>query len=157
MIITDKPTVVPDVSNLGVFRGSDHNSLLWKLDQFKQLHDAVCKQLFDYSKALCRSHKTKIAVNSLHSRNYLCFQCRPPELAGVQKTLQWKRVLFNRRHTKWSEPISMTNKASEAVRHRHRIYRKYKDTSQSALRQLEKNILAEQVRKDFENYVAEKI
>lgn len=51
----------------------------------------------------------------------------------------------------------MTNKASEAVRHRHRIYIKYKDTSQSALRQLEKNILVEQVRKDFENYVAEKI
>ena len=59
LIITDEPAIIHDLENLGTFSGSDHSALVWKLE-LKTFHDAVYRQLFDYSKADTESIKHEL-------------------------------------------------------------------------------------------------
>jgi len=50
LVISDEPHLVSELSDLGVFSGSDHKALTWKIG-VKTSHESTDRKLFDYSKA----------------------------------------------------------------------------------------------------------
>ena len=83
-------------------------------------------------------------------------------LAGFQETsrgLQWKYIAVKGRLNKRKKPLWMTNKALRAVRHRRRVYRKYKDASHPAYIKAAKSAhkLIDQAKRKFEELLARKI
>ena len=159
LIITDEPAMIHDLENLGTFSGSDHSALVWKLE-VKTFHDAVYRQLFDYSKADTESIK-----HELHEMDWNKLFCEHNAeqcwtvFKDILENLQWKHIPTKSRLTKRRKPIWMTNKALKAVRHRRRTYRKYKDKSHPAYVKAAQEAcqLIKAARRNFETNLAKKM
>ena len=50
LVITDEPHMVDSMSDLGLFTGSDHKSLYWKLE-IRTMVEPVIRRSLDYAKA----------------------------------------------------------------------------------------------------------
>ena len=159
LVITDEPAMIHDLVNLGTFPGSDHSALLWTLE-VKTVYNECHRQTFDYSKANTEDIKSELQTVDWHKlfgdsdaeQNWLAFK-------ELMEYLQLKYIPVKGRLNKRRKPIWMTNKALQAVRHRRRIYRKYKDTSHPAYITAAKKAhdQVKDARRNFEHCLAKKI
>ena len=159
LVIADEPDVVHDVKDIGAFPGSDHQALLWKIAA-KTTRDSMSREVFDYRKADMKAIKCElqsVVWEELFS-GLSTEQCWLAFKHQVE-SLQWKYIPVKQRLNKRKKPIWMTNKALRAVRHRRRVYRKYKDASHPAYIKAAKSAhqLVDQAKRKFEEQLARKI
>jgi len=124
--------MVSDLIDLGLFPGSDHNAILWKLEAATTC-DQVSRQILDYSKADVKAIKQELkSVNWQNLFENLSADQSWAVFKDKLENLQWKYIPVKGRLNKRRKPMWMSNKALKAVRHRRQIYRKYKDTKHPA-------------------------
>lgn len=159
LVITDEPDMVHDVASLGLFPGSDHNALLWKLC-VKTTRETSHQQMFDYSKADVVAMKHELqAINWQERFSMMTAEECWIDFKDLIDTLKWKYIPVKCRLNKRNKPIWMTNRALKAVRHRRQVYRKYKDNKHPACIKASRAACStvKAARQNFENQLARKI
>jgi len=159
LVITDEPDMVSDLVDLGIFPGSDHNALTWKLE-VKTMHTSIHQKSRDYAKADFDAIKRELCAENWEE----LFQGQTVEqswsaLRDKIEKLEEKYIPVKQQTSKKKKPIWMTYKALKAVQHRRQIYNKYKDIKHPAYVRAAKaaNTLVKQARKKFEDCLAKKI
>jgi len=61
LVISDEPTAVQSITDLGPFASSDHSALSWNVE-VRTRHEVIHKQILDYSKADMAAIKCELGV-----------------------------------------------------------------------------------------------
>ena len=159
LVITDEPSMVQNITDLGPFLGSDHNALCWQLE-LNTREEVLCKQSLDYSKAdiiALKCELRKIDWNALlqdltADESWIVFREK-------LENLEDKFILVKTSGTRRKKPLWMTQRAVKTVRKQRKVYRKYKDATHPAYLQAQKKAKVEikKARKEFEKKLAKNI
>ena len=159
LVITDEPSMVQNITDLGPFLGSDHNALCWHLE-LNTREAVLCKQSLDYSKAdiiALKSELRKIDWNALlqdltADESWIVFREK-------LENLKDKFIPVKTSGTRRKKPLCMTQRAVKTVRKQRKVYRKYKDATHPAYLQAQKKAKVEikKARKEFEKKLAKNI
>jgi len=92
LIITNEPDMVSDLIDLGLFPGSDHNAILWRLVA-ATTRDQVSRQILDYSKADVKAVKQELkSVNWQNLFENLSADQSWAVFKDKLENLQWKYI-----------------------------------------------------------------
>ena len=132
LIITEEPDMVSDLTDLGPLGSSDHHALLRKLP-FAVRWSETKRIVYDYSKADVqgiRQHLRSIAWEDI-----LVPSSMEDSWGAFSKVLQEvekKYVPLKNTNAKKRKPVWMSYKAVTAIKHRHKVYQKYKSSHHPA-------------------------
>jgi len=159
LAISDEPHMVSELTDLGVFPGSDHKALTWKF-AVKTIVESIERKIYDFRKADIESMRRDLqSVNWTEQFSGLSAELSWLLFKDYLEMLQQKHIpTVHRSHIR-GKPIWMTHKALKAVKHRRLIYSKYKDSRHPAYVKAAKhaNHLIKQARQNFEELLAKKI
>jgi len=138
LIITDEQDMIHDILDLGALGNSDHNTLQWRTYVRTETTERT-HQVFDYARADVTGLKLELqAIDWQHcfrdssvEDNWGTFKRKLQELE--MKYVPVKSICVGK-----TKPMWMSFKAMKAVRHRHKVYRKYKDHSHPACRRADR-------------------
>jgi len=158
-VITDEPHMVDSMSDLGLFTGSDHKSLYWKLE-IRTMVEPVIRRSLDYAKAdvdsMIRALKPLDWYNLLDE---LSVEDSWNLFKDKIETVEQQFIPVKRSTTKTQKPVWMTLAAYKAVRQRRQVYSKYKNTRHPAYLRAAKRakLLVNEARRLFEEKLAQNI
>ena len=149
LILTSKPELVCNMQDLGAFYTSDHKMLGFNLDVVKDLESSNSTR-FDYKRM-----DIKGAQEELKSFNW------NEELNGTveQDWDRLKEILFLIQHkyvsickqSRRNKKLWLSYKAIKCVQNKHRVFKKYKDSSHPACKRAS-NKASKEVRRAKYNY-----
>jgi len=159
LVITDEPDMVTDVTDLGVLATSDHQALQWRV-HVSAVSSVRTRQVFDYTRADICGIKTKLSKydweelfrNKSVEDSWSLFKDILHQLENLYVPI--KKVNYNR-----GKPMWLSHKALKIVKHRHKIFRKYKDSSHPACKKANRQAskVVHQSRRTFESKLGSKI
>ena len=132
LVITDEPDMITDVTVIGALGTSDHHALQWAV-QVKTVSNVTTRQVYDYSRAdTCRikTELAKVDWKELFSGMSVedCWNLFKNTLQQLESTyVPTKTTKCNTRKPMW-----LSHKALKAVKHRHKIFQKYKNPAHPA-------------------------
>ena len=151
--------MISDISDLGPLASGDHHALRWKL-HVNTVPDETTRYVFDYGRSdLCKI-KTELAKQDWH----VIFSNKSVEdcwcsLKDILQDLESRYVPVKKVKCKNGKPMWLSHKALKAIKHRHKIFQKYKNSSHPACKNA--NAIAtraiHQSRRNFERRLRSKI
>jgi len=161
LIITDEPDMIQEVSDLGAFGSSDHIALEWNLlVRSESVRNA--REIFDYSKADVAGIRQKLQAIDWQqkfgtSTVEACWSTFKSKIHELESQYVPVKVIPSDKSK--SKPIWMSHRALKAVKRRHRVYRKYKDSAHPACKKANKaaSCAVRDSRINFEKMLALKI
>ena len=159
LVITDEPYMITDVTNLGALATCDHSALQWKV-HVKTVTTSITRQIFDYPRADICKIKSELAKLDWHKlfTNISVEDCWTL-LKNTLHQLETSYVPIKKVNYSEGKPIWLTYKALKAVKHRHQIYRKYKNSAHPACKDanLRASRAVRESRRTFEQKLSSKI
>jgi len=118
LVISDEPNAVQSITDLGPFASSDHSTLSWNLE-VRTRHEAVHKQILDYSKADIAAIKSELGVidwNALFASQSadVCWEIFKKKIKMLELKAKFIPVKLCGSSTK--KPLWVTHKACKAVK-----------------------------------------
>ena len=155
LIITRDPDLVSDVENIGQFLNSDHCVIRCKIRNSNS-KTTTWKDRLDYARADFDKIRREIGgiTWSLGESAGDAWEDFKSKILDVEKRLVPKASERKKKKSIW-----MNHKAVNAVKHKHRVYAKYKRSDHPAYIKAEKNanMEVESARKAFETGLAKNI
>jgi len=132
LVITDEPDMIDEVKVLGHFSSSDHNALYWTTNvAVKKV--STNRLIRDFNKADIASMKKELRSLNWNLDPDMSVSELWDTFKKTMEELLNKYVPVKKSNTgKHKKAIWMTHKAVKAVRRKHNLFSKYKDTSHPA-------------------------
>jgi hypothetical protein len=160
LLITDEPAMVSELSSMGLFPGSDHNAMIWKLQISVVAKQAEVQDVLDYAAADVRAMQVELGqINWQFLSGGLSVETGWLTFKSILEDIESKYIPKRRRPGARVKPIWMTNAALRAVRHRKRVFHKYRSSDHPAYIKAARaaHHLTRQARRNFETKLAEQI
>jgi len=148
------------MSDLGAFANGDHTALFWHTVVRTGTAKKNERQLYDYSKADIVGMRQELQTidwqtlfgASSAEESWSTFKSKIHKLESQYVPVKTTRS-FN------SKPLWMTHKTLKAVKHRHKVHRKYKENNHPACKRADKaaSRAVSDSRRNFEKMLATKI
>ena len=158
LVITSEPDMIDDVSVLGRFGTSDHNILQWEI-QLCSVYSVLNRNCLNYADAdfpairrALRATDWQTVLQGDTNQQWQSFH-------QVLKSLESTFVPVKKRNSLRRKAPWMSYKAVKLVRHKHRMYKKYKNEKHPAYRKAARSAAIEirRAKRNFEKKLADNI
>jgi len=126
LIITDEPDMIPEISDLGPLGNSDHNALLWSTRVRTETAKRT-QRILDYPKTDIAGMKQELqAIDWYKLLGTLSIEDSWSTFKHKIQEIETRYVPMKSVHLGKPKPMWLSHKALKAVKHRHKVHRKYK-------------------------------
>ena len=161
LVFTRDKDIIDDVQSIGKFGNTDHDMLKWEVRFRTEKKMPSLFNMRDYSKANYVGIRHRLAEINWRS----LVESEPMDKAwtafkDVLSSLEEEYIPLKRTASGTTrKPIWMNNKTLKAVRHKHTIFRKYRDSNHPACRLASRlaSVAVQEAKRKFERKMASNI